>query len=93
MSRSANQPGLCIYLRQTPKRAKANIKNRGRSYEQNIKLNYLEKLANGYDKHLPYLKNQMVVAEVDVSGLDFVLNNEDLEALLYQVNLQLDANV
>lgn len=93
MSRSANQPGLCIYLRQTPKRAKANIKNRGRSYEQNIELNYLEKLANGYDKHLPYLKNQMVVAEVDVSGLDFVLNNEDLEALLYQVNLQLDANV
>ena len=27
---SANQPSLCIYLRQSPDRAKANIKKRGR---------------------------------------------------------------
>lgn len=93
MSRSANQPSLCIYLRQTPTRAMANIKKRGRSYEQQIKIEYLEKLAIGYDQHLPYLKTQMIVAEVDVSDLDFVLHADDLDELLHRVNAQLDASV
>jgi len=91
MSRSANQPSLCIYLRQTPERAKANIKNRGRSYEQNIAINYLEQLAKGYDQHLPFLKAQMAVAVVDVSDLDFVLQQQDLYTLLDRINVQLDA--
>lgn len=92
MSRSANQPSLCIYLRQSPDRAKANIKKRGRSYEQQIELEYLEKLATGYDQHLPYLNTLMVVAEVDISDLDFVLNSNDLDKLLHRVNAQLDAS-
>lgn len=92
MSRSANQPSLCIYLRQTPARAKANIKKRGRSYEQQIEIEYLEKLAAGYDQHVPFLKTQMLVAEVDVSDLDFVLQPDDLDELLRRVNAQLDAN-
>jgi deoxyadenosine/deoxycytidine kinase len=92
MSRSANQPSLCIYLRQSPDRAKANIKKRGRSYEQQIELEYLEKLATGYDQHLPYLNTLMAVAEVDISDLDFVLNSNDLDKLLHRVTAQLDAS-
>ncbi len=92
MSRSANQPSLCIYLRQSPDRAKANIKKRGRSYEQQIELEYLEKLATGYDQHLPYLNTLMAVAEVDISDLDFVLNSNDLDKLLHRVIAQLDAS-
>ena len=92
MSRSANQPTLCIYLRQTPMRAKDNIKKRGRSYEQQIAIEYLEKLATGYDQHLPFLRTQMTVVEVDVSDLDFVLHPDDLDELVYRVNAQLDAS-
>ncbi len=92
MSRSANQPSLCIYLRQTPIRAKANIKKRGRSYEQQIEMEYLEKLAASYDQHVPFLRTQMNVVEVDVSDLDFVLHPDDLDELLRRVNAQLDAN-
>lgn len=92
MSRSANQPSLCIYLRQTTSRAKANIKNRGRSYEQQIETTYLEKLAIGYDQHLPYLRTLMTVVEVDISDLDFVLYPSDLDKLLHGVNSQLDVN-
>ena len=92
MSRSANQSTLCIYLRQTPMRAKDNIKKRGRSYEQQIAIEYLEKLATGYDQHLPFLRTQMTVVEVDVSDLDFVLHPDDLDELVYRVNAQLDAS-
>lgn len=92
MSRNANQPSLCIYLRQTPIRAKANIKKRGRSYEQQIEMEYLEKLAASYDQHVPFLRTQMNVVEVDVSDLDFVLHPDDLDELLRRVNAQLDAN-
>ena len=90
MSKSANQPTLCIYLRQTPERAKANIKKRGRSYEQNIETDYLGKLAKGYDQHLPFLQRRMQVVSIDVTALDFVLNPEDLTQLLRNINAQLD---
>ena len=90
MSKSANQPSLCIFLRQIPERSKTNIKKRGRSYEQNIGTDYLEKLAKGYDQHLPFLQKRMQVVSVDISALDFVLNLEDLIQLLKKINLQLD---
>jgi deoxyguanosine kinase len=89
MSKSANQPSLCIYLRQTPERAQVNIKKRGRSYEQNIGTDYLEKLAKGYDQHLPFLQQRMQVVSVDVTALDFVLTPEDLIKLLRRINAQL----
>ncbi len=89
MSKSANQPSLCIYLRQTPECAQGNIKKRGRSYEQNIGTDYLEKLAKGYDQHLPFLQQRMQVVSVDVTALDFVLNPEDLTQLLRSINAQL----
>jgi len=91
MSKSANQPTLCIYLRQTSERAQANIKKRGRSYEQNIGTDYLEKLAKGYDQHLPFLQQRMQVVSVDIRDMDFVLNPDDMTQLLGNINAQLDA--
>ena len=90
MSKSANQPTLCIFRRQTPQHSKTNIKKRGRSDEQNIGTDYLEKLAKGYDQHLPFLQKRMQVVSVDISTLDFVLNPEDLIQLLKKINVQLD---
>ena len=91
MSKSANQPTLCIYLRQTPEQAQANIKKRGRSYEQNIGTDYLEKLAKGYDQHLPFLQQRLQVVSVDIRDMDFVLNPDDMTQLLDNINAQLDA--
>lgn len=90
ISRNINPPGLCIYLRQTPERALKNIKKRGRSYEQNIGLDYLENLSKGYEQHLPFLRSQMQVAAVDVTDLDFVLTPDHVEELLQRVTLHLD---
>ena len=91
MSKSANHPSLCVFLKQTPKQAKKNIIKRGRSYEQNISLEYLKKLAVGYDKHIPFLEQKMQVINIDVSSLDFVLNKADFDKLMQKVNAQLDA--
>lgn len=89
MYRSTNQPSLCIFLRQTPTRAQANIKKRGRSYEQKISLEYLTDLAKGYQEHLPFLARSMKLVVVDVSDLDFVLYPEDMKKLLTRINQQL----
>ena len=89
MSRSANQPTLCIYLQQTPQRAQKNIKKRGRSYEQNIRLDYLTDLSKGYQEHIPFLASNMKLVVVDVSDLDFVLYPEDMKKLINRINAQL----
>ena len=49
----------------------------------------MEKLAKGYDQHLPFLQQRMQVVSVDVTALDFVLTPEDLIKLLRRINAQL----
>jgi len=50
------KPDLYIYLYQNTNRLLQNIKNRGRSYEQDITADYLEKINKGY---LEYIKTQI----------------------------------
>ena len=46
-------PDLYVYLYQSSEQLKSNIKKRGRDYEQQIELEYLEKINSGY---LEFLK-------------------------------------
>jgi len=70
------KPDLYIYLYQNTTRLLQNIKTRGRSYEQDITAEYLEKINKGY---LEYIKTQtdLNVLIIDVSDRDFVNNQED----------------
>jgi deoxyguanosine kinase len=70
------KPDLYIYLYQNTERLLQNIKNRGRSYEQDITAEYLEKINKGY---LEYIKTQtnLNVLIIDVSDRDFVSKQED----------------
>ncbi len=45
-------PDLIIYLDMDIGAVKQNIQNRGRNFEQDISLNYLEQVNSGYNKHL-----------------------------------------
>ncbi|TRX38700.1 2-amino-4-hydroxy-6-hydroxymethyldihydropteridine diphosphokinase [Flavobacterium sp. ZT3R18] len=76
------KPDLYIYLYQNTERLLQNIKNRGRSYEQDITAEYLEKINKGY---LDYIKTQtnLNVLVIDVSNRDFVNKQEDY---LYVLN-------
>lgn len=78
------KPDLYVYLYQNTERLLNNIKKRGRSYEQEIPAEYLEKINQGY---LDYIKTQtdLNVLIIDVSDLDFVKKQEDYVFMLEQI--------
>lgn len=77
-------PDLYVYLYQSSEQLKSNIKKRGRDYEQQIELEYLEKINSGY---LEFLKSQkeMRVKIIDITSRDFVSNRSDYFWLLNQI--------
>lgn len=78
------KPDLYVYLYQNTARLLHNIKKRGRSYEQEIPAEYLEKINQGY---LDYIKTQtdLNVLIIDVSALDFVKKQSDYVFLLEKI--------
>jgi 2-amino-4-hydroxy-6-hydroxymethyldihydropteridine diphosphokinase len=78
------KPDLYVYLYQNTRRLLQNIKKRGRSYEQEIPAEYLEKINQGY---LDYIKTQtdLNVLIIDVSELDFVKKQADYVFLLEKI--------
>ena len=77
-----------MYLYQSTERRLANIKSRGRSYEQEIPAEYLEKINNGY---LDYIKTQtnLNVLIIDVTDRDFQNKQEDYVYVLDQIQFKI----
>lgn len=82
------KPDLYVYLYQNSERLLQNIKKRGRTYEQNIEAEYLDKINNGY---LDYIKSQtdLNVLIIDVSDRDFVKKHEDYLFILDEIQKKL----
>lgn len=78
------KPDLYVYLYQNTTRLLHNIRKRGRSYEQNIPADYLNKINNGY---LEYIKSQtdLNVLIIDISDRDFVKKHEDYLFILNEI--------
>jgi len=85
MYKEMRKPGLYIYLYQSTDRLLEHIRKRGRSYEQEIRAEYLENINRGY---LEYIKSQtgLNVLIIDVTDRDFVNRQEDYMWLLDQIN-------
>jgi deoxyadenosine/deoxycytidine kinase len=83
------KPDLYVYLYQNTERLLKNIKKRGRSYEQEIPAEYLDKINQGY---LDYIKTQtdLNVLVIDVSDFDFVKRQEDYITILQAIQEKLD---
>lgn len=81
MYKEVKKPGLYVYLFQETSRLLANIKQRGRGYEQNIESSYLEKINRGY---LDFIKShpQQKSLIINLEELDFVQNRADYETIL-----------
>jgi len=79
------KPDLYVYLYQNTERLLSQIKQRGRSYEQEIPAEYLEKINQGY---LDYIKTQtdLNILIIDVSDMDFVENQGDYLRILDMIN-------
>jgi deoxyadenosine/deoxycytidine kinase len=82
------KPGLYVYLYQNTPRLLENIRKRGRSYEQEIPAEYLDKINRGY---LDYIKSQsnLNVLIIDVSDYDFVENQEDYLQILEMISAKI----
>jgi deoxyadenosine/deoxycytidine kinase len=82
-------PDLMIYLRKSLPRLKEQIKKRGRDYEQDMPVDYLENLNRYYDEWIgKYSIGKKLVIESD--SLDFVASSQDFDLICKQVVNSLD---
>lgn len=84
MHKELPKPDVYIYLYQNTDRLLANIKKRGRKYEQSIQAEYLQKLNAGY---LEFIKNQHSesIKIIDISEMDFLKNRADYLKILKEI--------
>lgn len=84
MYKEIAKPDIYVFLYQNTDRLIANIKKRGRSYEQDIEPDYLDKIHKGY---LSFIKSKEELNPliIDVSELDFVNNKDDYKIVLNQI--------
>ncbi|MCM5664260.1 2-amino-4-hydroxy-6-hydroxymethyldihydropteridine diphosphokinase [Galbibacter mesophilus] len=85
MYKEVVKPDVYVYLYQNTERLLQNIKKRGRSYEQKIPADYLEKLNEGY---LDFIKTHPEVHPlvIDISDLDFVQNHNDYQFIIDKIH-------
>ncbi|MBQ4150084.1 MAG: deoxynucleoside kinase, partial [Clostridium sp.] len=79
---------LMIYLRASVPHLVGNIQQRGRDYEQTMKLEYLENLNRRYDDFI-YNKYRGRVMTVEKDGLDFKNDSKDLAQIIDRIDSQL----
>lgn len=88
MYKEVKKPDIYVYLYQDTERLLANIKKRGRDYEQNISPDYLEKINRGY---LDFIKShpRQNTLLINLGTLDFVSNPKDYDVILEQLETAL----
>ena len=81
-------PDLLIYLKASVPTLVNNIQVRGRDYESGIRLDYLSKLNEKYDKWIDNYKDGKLLV-LDKDNLDFTNKPEDLGAIIEKIEAQL----
>jgi deoxyadenosine/deoxycytidine kinase len=84
MYKEISKPDLYIYLYQQSDRLIENIKNRGRDYEQNITVKYLDKIHKGYANFITTEKSLNTLI-IDITKKDFVNNPADYQEIIEQI--------
>ncbi|WP_156309420.1 deoxynucleoside kinase [Sphingobacterium endophyticum] len=81
-------PDLLIYLRASVPTLVNNIQKRGRDYESGIRLDYLSKLNDKYEKWINnYTEGKLLILDKD--NLDFANNQEDLGKIIQKIEAEL----
>ena len=91
MYKEVKKPDIYLYLYQNTDRLLANIKKRGREFEQNISADYLNKINRGY---LDFIKINTLPNSlpIDLTNRDFVANSKDYEDILEAIETHLIEN-
>jgi len=81
-------PDLLIYLNASVPTLVAQIQKRGREYEENIRLDYLKKLNEFYNKWIgTYKEGPLLIVNADTNK--FAESEEDLGIIINQIDAQL----
>ncbi len=78
------QPDLIIYLNRTYPSLKRNIQKRGRSYEQNLQTEYLERLTERYSYYLKHFWDGEIL-RIDADEVDFLQSETSVNSLIEQI--------
>ncbi len=92
INESLPKPDLFVYLHQNVENLLINIKKRGRSYEQTIQADYLQKVENNY---FDFFKktNDLRIVIIDISHLDFSNRGENYQHLIKVINKPYDIGI
>jgi deoxyadenosine/deoxycytidine kinase len=84
-----NPPDLLIYLKASIPKLVDQIQSRGREYEENIRLDYLKRLNEFYNKWIDkYTDGPLLVIEVDKNN--FAENDEDFAEVVRRIDAQIN---
>lgn len=80
-------PDLMIYIRASVPRLIEHIQQRGRSYEQTIRIDYLKGLNDRYEEWIRDYKGKLIIVEGDTC--DFQDNPRDFGRIADQIDAEL----
>lgn len=82
-------PNLLIYLRSSVSNLVEQIQKRGRDYENSIRIDYLSRLNERYEAWISsYDQGHLLI--IDVDGLDFQQNKEDLGTIIDKIDSEIN---
>lgn len=82
-------PNLLIYLRSSVSNLVEQIQKRGRDYENSIRIDYLSRLNERYEAWISsYDRGHLLI--IDVDGLDFQQNKEDLGTIIDKIDAEIN---
>ena len=88
MSSFVKAPDLLIYLRCSVPTLVRQIQQRGRSYEDSIRLDYLKRLNACYEDWIHgYKSGKLLIINAD--DIDFVGNRSDLSMIMDKINAEI----
>ena len=87
------KPELLVYLYSDVSRLQANIRKRGRSYEQDITDEYLNNIQQGYLDFIREQQSNMRILILDTNRLDFVANYTDYRKIIDAIDKPYDIGI
>lgn len=88
MATLVEAPDLLIYIRASVPKLVQNIQQRGRKYENTIRLDYLKRLNERYEGWIAnYNGGKLLI--IDVENLDFAQRPEDLREIIDKIDAEI----
>lgn len=82
-------PDLLIYLKGSVPKLVEQIQKRGREYEENIRLDYLKRLNEFYNKWIDNYKEGKLLV-IDIDQLNFEENTDDFAEVVNRIEAQIN---